>query len=120
MLSFQKIVPLSELNVNSKKMKIVSYNDQPITSSLSFIQEEASKEDATKTITMTTTTMPFDEEDASKTSTSPIGIGLGYKFGIPAPLMIVTTDTGVSTSSTSSNEPISQTLMNSLGSLIHQ
>ena len=120
MLSFQKIVPLSELNVNSKKMKIVSYNDQPITSSLSFIQEEASKEDATKMITMTTTTMPFDEEDASKTSTSPIGIGLGYKFGIPAPLMIVTTDTGVSTSSTSSNEPISQTLMNSLGSLIHQ
>ena len=98
MLSFQKIVPLSELNVNSKKMKIISYNDQPITedlSSLSFIQEDASK-------------------------TSPIGIGLGYKFGIPAPLMIVTTDTGVSTSSTSSNEPISQTLMNSLGSLIHQ
>jgi len=106
MPSFQKIVPLSELNVNSKKMKIESYNDQPIMSFLSFIQEDATK------------TMPFGEEDASKTSTSPIGIGL--KLGIPAPLIITTTDTGVSTSSTSSNGPISPTLMNSLGSLIHQ
>ena len=98
MLSFQKIVPLSELNVNSKKMKIISYNDQPITedlSSLSFIQE-----------------------DASKTSTPQIGNG--RKFGVPSPLMIVSIDTGNSTSSGYSNEIVSPELITSLGSPLHQ
>jgi len=117
MLSSQKIVPLSELNVNSKKMKIVSYNDQPITSSLSFVKENASK---TMTATMTTT-MTFGEENASKTSTSSIGIEFGRKLGgIPPPLIICQNDTGVSTSSTSSNGLISPTFRNSLGSPIHQ
>ena len=98
MPSSQKIVPLSELNVNSKKMKIISYNDQPITedlSSLSFIQE-----------------------DASKTSTPQIGNG--RKFGVPSPLMIVSIDTGNSTSSGYSNEIVSPELITSLGSPLHQ
>lgn len=98
MPSFQKIVPLLELNVNSKKMKIVSYNDQPITedlSSLSFIQE-----------------------DASKTSTPQIGNR--RKFGVPPPLMIVSIDTGNSTSSGYSNEIVSPELITSLGSPLHQ